>query len=74
MPSKDYTTYMKSIDKNKTKIKALSLIRAQFDLSQEEAIKYYQLIADDKNNPIIKSSLSWVNTPIVWSSTPFKPN
>lgn len=81
MPPKNYDrTYKlpKAIDNEfdvyivvptKVQEKALDEIKNEFDLSDEEANNYYDMIREDYNNPIIKKSISEMREKVAYSNT-----
>lgn len=81
MPPKNYDrTYKlpKEIDNEfdvyivvptKVQEKALNEIKNEFDLSDEEANNYYDMIREDDDNPIIKKSIVEMREKVAYSNT-----
>lgn len=81
MPPKNYDrTYKlpKAIDNKfdvyivvptKVQEKALDEIKNEFDLSDEEANNYYDMIREDDDNPIIKKSIAEMREKVAYSNT-----
>lgn len=57
------------LNKEKVQEKALDEIKNEFDLSDEEANNYYDMIREDDDNPIIKKSISEMREKVSYSNT-----